>query len=132
MLFRSDEFDTAARSDDDNLEGLDEYYGGDGRKHQKPKSKCVSCLSGLCKFVTFILSRAGLISLVVLYCLLGAVTFENLERNYEIAVSRFVKGFSGWNFIGNTCTGQEEYEQSPKCGLGVFVGDDRPKFDDKG
>ncbi len=50
------------------------------------KSCCFSFCRGLQSFVTFVVSRVGLVALVVGYCLIGAVTFERLERLNELRV----------------------------------------------
>lgn len=54
----------------------------------KRKTRCARCLASFRDVLTFLLSHVGLVSLVISYCLLGAVTFENLEKHYEIAVRR--------------------------------------------
>jgi hypothetical protein len=50
------------------------------------KTRCQVCLTGCKHVTTFILSHVGLVTLVVGYCLVGAVTFEALEVDHEIEV----------------------------------------------
>lgn len=53
-------------------------------------AKCKVCIAGSKKVATFVLSHVGLISLVVGYCLIGAVIFEALESEHERQVHIFL------------------------------------------
>ena len=48
-------------------------------------------LRSLKKFVTFVLTHIGLMCFVVCYCLLGAITFELLERDHELEVRSLLR-----------------------------------------
>jgi len=50
------------------------------------KTKWRKCWSCSRKVTTFLLSHVGLISLVISYCVLGAFTFEGLEKQHELNV----------------------------------------------
>ena len=50
------------------------------------RNKCRVCLSGCKQVTTFVLSHVGLVTLVVGYCLIGAVIFESLEAGHEKTV----------------------------------------------
>lgn len=52
---------------------------------EKP-SKCIRFLRFLWKFFRCVFSHVFLISLVVLYCVIGAYAFEALEATHEIEV----------------------------------------------
>lgn len=54
--------------------------GGGGR--------CGPCGSYLKSIVKFLLSHIGLVSLVVGYTIIGAITFQNLESENEKAVKK--------------------------------------------
>lgn len=47
------------------------------------KTKCQYCITGCKQLLTFFLSHIGLLTLVVGYCLIGAVMFEALEAQNE-------------------------------------------------
>ena len=63
---------------------------------QEERTRCTKCLAGCRTVTTFFLSHVGLISLVIAYCVLGAFTFESLEKQHELDVSIicFYVGFS--------------------------------------
>ena len=50
------------------------------------KTKCQKCTICCRKTTTFLLSHVGLISLVISYCVLGALMFESLESRHELDV----------------------------------------------
>ncbi|CAL8142730.1 unnamed protein product [Orchesella dallaii] len=52
------------------------------------RTKCQYCITGFKQFITFLLSHVGLLTLVVGYCLIGAVTFKALEADHEKEVKR--------------------------------------------
>lgn len=54
------------------------------------KTKCQYCMTGCKQLATFLLSHVGLLTLVVGYCLIGAVTFEALEATHEREVCAII------------------------------------------
>lgn len=58
-----------------------------GDKMPKTRGRCVSAICVSWKVFTCIFSHVLLVTTVVAYCLLGAKTFEYLEKNNEIEVS---------------------------------------------
>lgn len=66
--------------------GMQDY---DPEQLDTAKSKCkTGCLRFLKQVFGFLFSHIGLLSLVVGYCMLGAVIFEELEQPNEILVKR--------------------------------------------
>ncbi|XP_029051178.2 uncharacterized protein LOC114879924 [Osmia bicornis bicornis] len=61
---------------------------------EKP-SKCIRFLRLLWKFFRCVFSHVSLISLVVLYCVIGAYAFEALEANHEKEIKRNIKDIRG-------------------------------------
>nr|XP_012141046.1 PREDICTED: uncharacterized protein LOC100877475 isoform X2 [Megachile rotundata] len=61
---------------------------------EKP-SKCIGFLRFLWKFFRCVFSHVSLVSLVVLYCVIGAYTFEALEANHEKEIKRNIKDIRG-------------------------------------
>ena len=53
-----------------------------------PPSKCSQCCKIVKKFISFLLSHIGLLSLVVGYCIMGAFIFRELEYRNELEVKR--------------------------------------------
>ncbi|XP_053984455.1 uncharacterized protein LOC128879393 isoform X1 [Hylaeus volcanicus] len=58
-------------------------------------SKCIKFLRFLWKFFRFVFSHVSLISLVVLYCLIGAYAFEALEAGHEKEIKKSIKDIRG-------------------------------------
>lgn len=63
------------------------------------KTKCQYCMTGCKQLITFLLSHVGLVTLVVGYCLIGAVTFEALEAGHEREVFESIFKKSYMHFI---------------------------------
>jgi hypothetical protein len=57
---------------------------------EEERTRCRKCLAGVRTVTTFLLSHVGLISLVIAYCVLGAFTFERLERQHELDVRKII------------------------------------------
>lgn len=51
-------------------------------------NKCTRILYVIWKIFTCLFTHIALVTMVVSYCLLGAVMFESLERGHEINVSK--------------------------------------------
>ncbi|CAK9811482.1 Potassium channel subfamily K member 9 [Anthophora plagiata] len=62
---------------------------------EKPSSKCIRFLRFLWKFFRCVFSHVSLISLVVLYCLIGAYAFEALEATHEKEIKKSIKDIRG-------------------------------------
>ncbi|KOX71128.1 Two pore potassium channel protein sup-9 [Melipona quadrifasciata] len=58
-------------------------------------SKCIKFLRFLWKFFRCVFSHVSLVSLVVLYCLIGAYAFEALEANHEKEIKKSIKDIRG-------------------------------------
>ena len=58
----------------------------DMEEDEEERTKCKKCLAGCRSVTTFFLSHVGLISLVIAYCVMGAFTFESLEKQHELDV----------------------------------------------
>ncbi|XP_017891152.1 uncharacterized protein LOC108631614 isoform X2 [Ceratina calcarata] len=58
-------------------------------------SKCVRFLRLLWKFFRCVFSHVSLVSLVVLYCLIGAYAFEALEAGHEKEIKKSIKDIRG-------------------------------------
>ncbi|XP_076479848.1 potassium two pore domain channel subfamily K member galene isoform X2 [Bombus vancouverensis nearcticus] len=61
---------------------------------EKP-SKCIRFLRFLWKFFRCVFSHVSLVSLVVLYCLIGAYAFEALEATHEKEIKKSIKDIRG-------------------------------------
>ncbi|XP_076761613.1 potassium two pore domain channel subfamily K member galene isoform X2 [Xylocopa sonorina] len=61
---------------------------------EKP-SKCIGFLRFLWKFFRCVFSHVSLVSLVVLYCLIGAYAFEALEAAHEKEIKKSIKDIRG-------------------------------------
>ncbi|XP_076645033.1 potassium two pore domain channel subfamily K member galene [Halictus rubicundus] len=61
---------------------------------EKP-SKCISFLRFLWKFFRCVFSHVFLVSLVVLYCVIGAYAFEALEAAHEKEIKKSIKDIRG-------------------------------------
>ncbi|KAK1130934.1 hypothetical protein K0M31_017239 [Melipona bicolor] len=58
-------------------------------------SKCIKFLRFLWKFFRCVFSHVSLVSLVVLYCLIGAYAFEALEATHEKEIKKSIKDIRG-------------------------------------
>ncbi|XP_078051705.1 TWiK family of potassium channels protein 7-like, partial [Augochlora pura] len=61
---------------------------------EKP-SKCIGFLRFLWKFFRCVFSHVFLVSLVVLYCVIGAYAFEALEAAHEKEIKKSIKDIRG-------------------------------------
>lgn len=61
--------------------------------------RCTKVLYFMWKVFTCIFTHIMLVTMVVGYCLLGAVTFESLEKEYEVFVSEFEILIMIFNFL---------------------------------
>lgn len=75
-------------------------------------SKCVKLLHMFWKFCTCVFSHVALVSLVVAYCLLGALAFEALEGKNEIIIKKSIRPLRE-----NVTDSLWKYT----CGLDVFI-----------
>nr|XP_022907834.1 two pore potassium channel protein sup-9-like [Onthophagus taurus] len=65
------------------------YYGSDPETlDRRNETVCSRFLKFTWKTITFFFSHITLVSMVVSYCILGAVTFEKLEKENEITVKK--------------------------------------------
>lgn len=62
-------------------------YQSDTEIDYEAQSACGKCLHYTWKTITCLFSHITLVSMVVSYCVLGAVTFEALEVEHERDVS---------------------------------------------
>ncbi|XP_023330875.1 uncharacterized protein LOC111703223 isoform X2 [Eurytemora carolleeae] len=71
-------------------------------------SRLNRCLINTRRGITFLISHIGLVSLVAGYCTLGAILFEQLERDYELEVkqnmtrTRIKLGNNIWKLTNNS------------------------------
>lgn len=63
-----------------------------------PRNKCISVICVSWKVFTCIFSHVTLVTSVVAYCILGAFTFEHLEKDNEKNVN-FLKLWLTWTLI---------------------------------
>ena len=66
---------------------------------EEEATRCSSCMSACRRVTTFFLSHVGLISLVVGYCIIGAATFEALEKDHELKVIIQFVVDDGWKSV---------------------------------
>ncbi|CAB4058781.1 unnamed protein product [Lepeophtheirus salmonis] len=86
-----------------------------GNKLNICELSCKAC-TAFRKALTFIVSHVGLIMLVAGYCLIGAFTFERLERDHEQSIKKSIAGlranFTDDNWSDSVHRRMKEFEHS--------------------